>query len=394
MSIRINAHQLGRLIDQTRRHIAPTYNEQYYGIRLEADTRYLYAVGTDAFTIAVSRYALSDSPDEQEPFARTIPGKYVKSLREWVDTLGGACWVTVTTAEDRLVLEGPQSRLTLGVVAGLEFVDWRAALRKIVNQTVDADLFPALNSEMMARFGETGHILRVRVTADEKPVLFIGEDFIGAQMPVRVTKQTPIEHQSFADARTSWWWTLAAGGDDVDLADIPTPERPRFEASTDVQETAEGLLRGVMRSTSSAFDVAHFDEDRDAFHAHIHAGVADWMAYRYLDALHRVDPRAAQAVVTDTADELDSGELGEFAWDAAKSAGHDPQKWQDDYEAALNKRYAEEPALWARRLAAALNAASSADIGFTVADNPHVRFDEGEDQWVAVKPEPAAAPAT
>jgi hypothetical protein len=145
----------------------------------------------------------------------------------------------------------------------------------------------------------------------------------------------------------------------------------------------------VLRSTSNSFDVEYFGEDREALYAYIRAGVADWMAYRYLDALYRVDPRAARAVVQDTADELDSGEIGEFAWEAAEKAGHKPKQWQDDYEAAVQKRDAEQPSLAARRLAAGLNVAQNFGIGLDIDDNPHVRFDEADKTWVAVKPEPA-----
>ena len=394
MSVTINAHQLGRLIDQTRGHMGSEYIEQLHGIRFDVDSRYLYAVASDRFTMAVARYGLSHSEEDQEPWARTLPATHLPALREWVGSMKGAEQVTISTQEARLIFEGPQTSLNLAVVVGLEFPDWRGILRKAVDQTGEADLFPALNSEMLQRFGETGHILRISVGADQKPSVFFGEDFIGAQMPVRVTPHGPTELESFATAYNSWHWTLAAGSKDADMTVMPAEERPRYEVTTDAQETAAGLLRGVLRSTSQSFDVGHFDEDREALYAFIHAGVADWMAYRYLDALYQVDPRAAQAVVRDTADELDSGEIGEFAWEAAKSAGHDPEKWQADYDAAIRKRNEEQPSLAALRLAAGLNVAKNFGIAFDIDDNPHVRLDEEQDVWVAVKPEPAEVATT
>ncbi|MFI8769517.1 hypothetical protein ACIGN6_32060 [Streptomyces sp. NPDC053792] len=51
-----------------------------------------------------------------------------------------------------------------------------------------------------------------------------------------------------------------------------------------------------------------------------------------LTALGR-PPRLAAQIIAEVADELDSGEIGEFAYDAAITAGLDPQKWQDDLEA-------------------------------------------------------------
>lgn len=394
MSVTINAHQLLRLIDQTRNHIGRERNEQLHGIRLDVDSRYLYAVASDAYTLAVARYSLSQGDEGQEPFARTIPATYLQPLREWASALPGAEWVAISTAQDRLVFEGAQTDFGFAVSLGLEFPDWRGILRKAVDQTVEGELFPALNSGLLQRFGDTEDVLRVRFTASEKPAVLFGVDFIGAQMPIRQTEHAPIEQASFADAYNSWYWTLAAGSKDADMTAMPTDERPRYEVTTDVLETTEGLLRGVLRSTSNSFDTSSFDEDREAMYAHIRAGVADWMAYRYLDALYRVDPRAAKAVVTDTADELDSGEIGEFAWEAAEAGGHSPKQWQDDYEAAMQKRYAEEPPLWALRLAAGLNVAKNAGVGFTVDDNPHVRFDKDENAWIAVKPEPAQAATT
>ncbi|MEU2340109.1 hypothetical protein ABZ608_42400 [Streptomyces sp. NPDC013172] len=392
MSITINAHQLGRLLDQTAEHIGSEYAEELHGVRLDVDSRNLYAVASDRYTLAVARY--HHGGGDQEPWARTISAGHLTMLREWVGSMKGPEQVAISTQDDRLVFDGPQTSVNIAVSLSLEFPDWRGILRKIAAKAPEGELFPALDSGLLQRFGATGHILRVRAGAEQTPTLFFGEDFIGAQMPVRLTSNAPTDLESFATAYNSWHWTLAAGSKDSAMADMPAEQRSRYEVTTDVPETAAGLLRGVLRMTSNSFDAGHFAEDRDAFHAYIHAGVADWMAYRYLDALYQVDPRAARAVVADTADELESGELGEFAWDAATKAGHEPKKWQDDYEAAIQKRNAKEPSLAALRLAAGLNVAKNFGIAFDIDDNPHVRFDETESAWVAVKPEPAEAPAS
>jgi hypothetical protein len=117
------------------------------------------------------------------------------------------------------------------------------------------------------------------------------------------------------------------------------------------------------------------------------------MAFRYLDALYQVDPRAAQEVVKDTAEQLDSGEICEWAWDAAEEAGHKPKQWRDDYEKALAEQTAEKPPLWALKLAAGLNVAKNRGIAFDIDDNPHVVFDAKQQEWTAVKPQPAETPA-
>lgn len=387
MSVTINAHSLKLLLDQTVDHMGREGLEQLYGIRLDVDSQYLYAVATDRYTLAAARYRLDSGDQNQEPWGRLIPGDIVPALREWVATMKGSEYVTISTAKDRLVFDGPLVDLTVATNTALEFPDWRGLFRTIAAQTVDGEPFPALNSDFLPRWAAIKQSLRTRVTADRKAVLFFGHDFIGAQMPSRGGGIGPSEEQTYEAAHNHWLWTLAAGATDVDMASLPKPEPSNWEATKDVEETAANLLRGVLNSTSAAFDTSHFDGDHDAWYAHLRAGVADWCAYRYLDALHQVDPRAAQAVVADTAEQLDSGELGEWAWDMAEQAGHQPQKWQNDQTARLAKQMTEEPRKWAVRLALALNDAKQADINFRVDDNPHVVFDAEAGEWKAIKPE-------
>ncbi|SOD80035.1 hypothetical protein SAMN06272781_6835 [Streptomyces sp. 1222.2] len=392
MSVTINAHQLKLLLDQTADHMGHEGIEQLHGIRLDVDSQYLYAVASDRYTLAAARYRLAHGDQNQEPWARTIPGDFTPSLRQWVDSLKGAAYVTISTAKDRLVFDGPLADLTVATNTALEFPDWRGLLRTIAAQTVDGEPFPALNTDYLPRWAAIRQSLRVRVTADRKAVLFFGENFIGAQMPTHGGGIGPAKEQTFKAAHDLWLWTLAAGIKDIDMASLPQPEPSRFEAPRDIRETAATLLRGVLDSTSNAFN-CDFDGDRDALYAHIRSGVSDWMAYRFLDALHQVDPRAAQQVVNDTAEQLDSGELGEWAWDMAEESGFNPKQWDEDHEARVAKQMAEEPRKWAVRLARGLNDARNAGINFRVEDNPHVAFDAEAGEWKAVKPEPADAAA-
>lgn len=390
MSVTINAHQLKLLLDKTADHIGGDDLEPLHGIRLDVDAKYLYAVATDRYTLAAARYQLNHGDQNQEPWARTIPGDIVPTLREWIETMKGAEYITISTAKDRLVFDGPLVDLTVATNTALEFPDWRGLFRRIAAQTVEEAPFPALNSDFLQRWGATGQSLRTRVTADRKAVLFFGEDFIGAQMPSNGGGIGPAKDQTFESAHSLWNWTLAAGAADVDMASLPEPEASRFEATRDIRETAANLLRGVLDSTSNAFNT-DYDGDRDAWFAHIRSGVSDWMAYRYLDALHQVDPRAAQQVVDDTAEQLDSGELGEWAWDMAEQAGHNPQKWQDEHQARVAKQMAEEPRKWAVRLARGLNDAKQAEIPFRVGDNQFVTYDAEAEEWKAVAPQAAEA---
>ncbi|MFD5910299.1 hypothetical protein ACFWHL_16430 [Streptomyces massasporeus] len=388
MSVTINAHQLKLLLDQTADHMGHDGIEQLHGIRLDVDSQYLYAVASDRYTLAAARYRLNDGDQNQEPWARLIPGDFIPSLRQWVDSMKGATYITIKTDEDRLVFSGPRTDLNVAVLLGLEYPDWRGLLRSIAAQTVEGEPFPALNTDYLPRWSAIRQSLRVRVTADRKAVLFFGENFIGAQMPTHGGGIGPAKDQTFEAAHDLWLWTLAAGAKDVDMASLPQPEPSRFEAPRDISETAANLLRGVLDSTSNAFN-CDFDGDRDAWYAHIRSGVANWRAFRYLDALAKVDPRVAAKVVADTAEELDDGALGEWAWDVAEKAGHNPKKWDEDYENALRERAAEKPPLWATRLATGLNAAKNAGISFRVEDNPHVTFDAEAGEWKAVKPAPA-----
>lgn len=387
MSITIHAHQLRLLIDKTAGHMADEDTEELHGIRFDVDSRYLYAVATDRYTLAAARYLLNRGEQDQEPWARTVPAGFVPALSEWLESMKGSAVISITVAGDRLVFDGPRTELTVAATPGLEFPDWRGLLRRIVAQTVEGDPFPSINTAYLTRWAVTEHSLRTRVTADRKAVLFFGEDFIGAQMPNGGGGIGPAKEQTFEAAHSQWLWTLAAGAPGVDMANLPEPEPSRYEASRDIRETASYLLRGVMTSTSDSFDTEYFDGDQRALLAHIHYGVSSWMAFRYLDVLAQVDPRAAQRVVDETAEQLDSGELGEWAWDMAAESGFNPKQWQDDYEARVAKQNAEEPRLWAVRLARSLNAAKDAGISMQVAGNEFVALDMKTGEWKPVAPQ-------
>jgi hypothetical protein len=344
VTVTINAHQLGRLIEKTIGHMGSEYIEVLNGIRLDVDATHLYAVASDRYTIAAARHRLTDDDQGGEPFARTIPASYLRPLREWISTQAGQHLVTIGTGEGRLAFDAPQSGMTIPVTDSLEFPDWRGVLRNITQQPTDGEPFPAIRSEFLTRWADTGDTIRVRVTADQKAILLFGEDFIGAQMPARYAGVGPVKDETFESAQRLWEAALAAGADGVDMATAMPEEDPRsrYEVTKDVRETGEDLLRQTLHSSA---DMHGKSLDKpDEFLAHILAGVHAWMAYRFLDALYAADPRLAAATVGEVAEQLDSGEIGEFAWDAAEEAGHDPQKWHDDYEAHLKDRAAKKAA--------------------------------------------------
>lgn len=340
MSVTINAHQLGRLIDKTIGHIGSEYVEPLHGIRLDVDASHLYAVATDRYTLAAARYRLNHDEQGQEPWARTIPAAWLKPLREWLDAQAGSLPVAIGTEAGRLAFATPHTEMRVPVTASQEFPDWRSLLRGVAANIHTIYAFPAVDSRMLARWADTDDVLRVRVTTDLKAFMVFGEDFIGVQMPKRYAGVGPCEDETF-DQALALWPSIFSSGDTADMAtDMPFEEdRPSWGASTDIRETGKDLLQTIMQANSDMLGKS--TSEPDLFHAHIVGAVHGWMAYRYLDALYAADPRLAASVVAEVADQLDSGEIGEFAWDAAEKAGHDPQKWADDYEAHLKEQAAE-----------------------------------------------------
>jgi hypothetical protein len=69
----------------------------------------------------------------------------------------------------------------------------------------------------------------------------------------------------------------------------------------------------------------------------VQSGVYAWSAYRILQALKKADPDLAETTVRELNEQLESGEIGEWAWDEAEAAGHTPQQWQDEDEARQKK---------------------------------------------------------
>ncbi|MGW2109505.1 hypothetical protein [Streptomyces sp. NPDC001948] len=340
MSVTINAHQLGRLLARTADHIGDDLTPALYGIRLDADTEYVYAVATDRFTIAAARYR-HHRPDSEDtaPFACTIPATTLPALREWIRTVPGHDPVTVAPADNRLRFTTPTSELAITIDPDADFIDWRGLLRGILEQTPDGEpVFPALRTRMQARWKSADTVVRVRATGDHRPLLVTGEDFLGAQMPCRAHRDgfsTETDTLATLDGvRTAWHDALSASPATTPQAALPAPPQLHDEASKTISEVAEDLLKQVLHSTRHLTAA----DTREAIAAHAIAGVTAWAAYRYLDALHTADPHLADAVVAETAGQLDDGAISEWAWDAAVAAGHDPQQWQSETE---DKRAAE-----------------------------------------------------
>ncbi|MFJ3817791.1 hypothetical protein [Streptomyces sp. NPDC090056] len=333
MSATLNAHQFGRLLERTAGHIADESIPRLHGVRLETDDTFLYAIASDRYTLAVARYRHHGLTSA--PFARTLPARALASLRHWAADQPGGDPVTVTLAENRIRFTSPQGELGVGVDDSREYFGWRGVLRGVIDQLpADAeDPFPVFDTRLLARWTGADHYLRLRVTADRQGALLVGEDFLGAQMPVRS------RHDGFdtglADdldqARTLWDDALGDAPAAAMPDSMPAVRHPSHDASRAVAETAEGLLRQTLSSTHDLIQETNISPAAVA--AHASSGVTAWMAFRYLEALHHADPKLAVRIVTETAEQLDDGALGEFAYDAAAGAGYNPEEWQEELEA-------------------------------------------------------------
>ncbi|MFF8604077.1 hypothetical protein ACF065_33805 [Streptomyces sp. NPDC015232] len=333
MPVDLNAHQLARLIDRTADHIGDDTLPVINGVRIEADAEHLYAVATDRYTLAVARYRHHGL--DGEAFARTIPARALPALRRWLTDQPGGAAVTLTAADGKLRFVTAAGEMTLTTDDAQDYIGWRGLLRDVIAKTAETgggqEDLPVLDARLLARFTTADTHLRVKTGPDRTATLLVGEEFLGAQMPARS------RHMGFdADADDTLGGIRAlweAGLTDPDghvTVPMPAPHRSH-DAPRAAAGAAEALLRQTMASTRDL--MAESDSPR-AVAAHAAAGAMAWAAYRYLDALHRADPRLAAQVITEVADELDDGALGEYAYDAAAEAGFDPQKWQDELDAA------------------------------------------------------------
>ncbi|MEU8764769.1 hypothetical protein [Streptomyces sp. NPDC048659] len=225
--------------------------------------------------------------------------------------------------------------MTAAVDANQSYIAWRDKFLDVIRETAQTTerAFPALDTRLLARFAAAD--VHLRVWTNPGAALLIGLDFIGAQMPLRARPDGfgPGLADSLDEARTLWTDSLTTPPTGQELAAVPMTRRTGVAPHT-TSATAKELLRQTMRSTHDLFE--DDGTSRNAFAAHVTAGVMAWSAYRYLEALHRADPRLAAEIVADVAEQLDSGEIGAFAYDAATAAGFDAQKWQDDFEAAAS----------------------------------------------------------
>lgn len=319
----IGAHKLQRMINQVRPHISdddtlPPIN----GIRFECDGAHIHTLATDRFTFAVARTKVRE---ETDTWTTTISQDNLGWFTAWLEIHEGDTILNLATTDDGLAVT--DDRGTIVVPAkDHKFPKWRGMFRTALTDAATSGDMVGLDTKMLARWKHADTHLRTWQTHPEKPSLFIGDDFIGLQMPAR--------YSGDAKDRTAvlgiWSRTL---GEDDKPTEITVPPAPGA-----VAEMEKSMLHRTLQSTAEMFHAdVDTDKGRAAFIAWCHSGGYAWSAYRLLQALKKADPDLAEVTVRDLDEQLESGEIGEWAWDAAESAGHDPQKWHDEYEAHLKK---------------------------------------------------------
>lgn len=326
----INAHKLQRLIKQTRPHVSPDdILPPINGIRLECDGIHIHVLATDRYTFAAARTKVRE---ETDTWAVTISEQTLGWLVPWVEAHEGDTILNLSAGTDGLTITDDEGKLTVPVNK-TTFPKWQDMFRDALQDATTSNDLVSVDTDMLARWEAADSHLRVWQTAPEKPLLLIGDDFLGLQMPARYSGDA----KDRAAVLANWSGSLGKNGE---ASETPAP-LPQPGA---VAEMAESMLQQTLRSTTEMFG-ADMDtaKGRGAFNAWVHSGIYAWSAYRLLQALKKADPDLAEATVRDLNEQLESGEIGEWAWDEAEAAGHNPQAWHDDYE-AHKKRLAEKAA--------------------------------------------------
>ncbi|MFI2031898.1 hypothetical protein [Streptomyces buecherae] len=321
----LTAHNLTRLLRTTAPHAAVEGIglDQIDGVRFDSDGSHLHTIATDRYTVAVARARLQAAGEPSEPFARTVHGHSLPTLRAWADAHRGEAVLTLTAEADHLVLTGPRG--TLRIPAGSEeFFDWRKLVHTTLADRPADGPCTRWTSRLWERWQHAGHEITTWHAGDAKPLLVLGADFIGLQAPHRPARE---QTRTTAEALDAWKASLGPDtGQRLDLATVvPDPSPREYPTATTVPQMSEELLRQTLNATLGLHGAP--SSDPGAIAAYALSGVHAWSAYRLLKALLQADPDLATATVADLTDQLEDGAISEWAWEAATDAGHDPQQW-------------------------------------------------------------------
>lgn len=329
----LTAYQLTELLRRVDPHIGRDSGYSgIEGVRLDYDGQHLHAVATDRYTLAVARErAVGTAP----AWALTISAQEwtddMTALRTWADSHPGGEHVHLSAGTAGLTASSSRGKLVLQASTGY-FPEWRDVIRTALHHDPTESPWSGFQSRLLARWTEAGQRITTWQAAFDKPIVVYGHNFVGLQMPMRLS-----DDESPESRWDQWKGSIGETGPKVEqVQTLNHWEAAALEEKDHlVASTTEDLLKLVMRSTSDMFNLA--TSDTGALTAYALAGTQSWLAYRLVKAMEMAAPDLLRKTLDDVTQQLESGEIGEWAWDAAAQAGHNPQQWQDDYEAHLKK---------------------------------------------------------
>jgi hypothetical protein len=187
-------------------------------VYFEADTRYLYAIATDSYTLAVARRRIEHS---EADFRVRVQADDLKAVRAAV-RLTGHREVTLALGSDA---DGPRLRADTGghridVPCDLNTFTGAGGWRKLLTKALAAAESRRelrLNPRMLGRWQHAARTepLTVWSTGADKPLVVAGPDFLGLHMPVRSYPESPYGPKEICND-----WTESLGA-------TPLPARRR-----------------------------------------------------------------------------------------------------------------------------------------------------------------------
>jgi hypothetical protein len=336
----LTAYQLSELFRRVDPHVGRNSGTGFIeGVRLDYDGRYLHAVATDRFTLAVARErAVGTAPAWKLTISAAEWTDNVTALRAWADSHPGGDHVHLSAGSDGLTVTSSRGKLVLPGSSGY-FPEWRDMIRTALHHDPTESPWSGFDSKLLARWQHAGGRITTWQSAYDKPVIVYATNFVGLQMPMRIGDEESPEGRWEA-----WKDSIGETGPKVEQEQTLNHWEALDLEEKDhlVESFIEDLLKQTLRSTTDMFGLA--TGDSGALAAYALAGVQSWTAYRLLKALEKAAPDLLRQTLDDVTQQCESGEIGEWAWDEAEQAGHDPKAWQADYEAHLKKRAEERAA--------------------------------------------------
>jgi hypothetical protein len=333
----LTAYQLTELLRRVDPHIGRNSGSgAIEGVHLDYDGCHLHAVATDRYTLAVARErAVGTAPAWKLTISAAEWTDNVTALRAWAEAHPGGASIHLTAGTENLTATSSRGKLELQASTGY-FPEWRDLIRTALHQQPTESPWSGFQSRLLARWQDAGDRITTWQAACDKPLVVYSTNFFGLQMPMRIS-----DDESPADRWESWQSSLGETGPNVEQEEtLHHWEAAALEEQEHLVDTyVEDLLKQTLRSTTDIFQLA--TGDTGALAAYALAGTQSWLAYRLLKALEKAAPDLLRKTLDDVTQQGESGEIGEFAWDAAEKAGFDPAAWHDEYEAHLKKRAVE-----------------------------------------------------